>query len=200
MVGMWNPGSETPWNPAIPVEVTPEEYERQVLAWLRKSAGNLENFHASHLHKLEGRGGEYEFDIVVEFSILGGAGIIVLVECKRYIRPVEREKIQVLHAKIQDVGAHKGMIFSTSGFQKGAIDYATEYGIATITFIDGASTFETKGYGPRPSPPPWMNLPRFAGNFLSMGEGNIQTSLVDSSYLDAIKEWLAIERKQDSTC
>ncbi len=26
-----------PWNPEEPVEVTPEEYERQVLDWLRAS-------------------------------------------------------------------------------------------------------------------------------------------------------------------
>ncbi len=195
---MWNPGSETPWNPTVPVEVTPEEYERQVLAWLRQSAGNLESFQANHLQKLEGKGGEYEFDIVIKFSILGGACIVVLVECKRYIRPVEREKILALHAKIQDVGAHKGMIFSTSGFQRGAIDYAAVHGIATITFIDGASTFETRGYGPRHSPPPWMNLPRFAGSFLTIAEGNIQIRLVDNSYLDAIQAWLAIDRRQSS--
>jgi restriction system protein len=46
------------------------------------------------------------------------------------------------------------MIFSTSGFQKGALEYAAAHGIATITFIDGKSTYETRAMNSQPVEPP----------------------------------------------
>ena len=108
------------WNPADSVQITPGEYELQVLQWIRASAGPLIDFDATHLKSLDDHGGEYEFDVVVEFSVFEGAKIIVLAECKRYSKPVERDKVLALHAKVQDTAAHKGIMFSTSGFQRGA--------------------------------------------------------------------------------
>jgi restriction system protein len=101
---------------------------------LRAAGATLERFHVQHLKHLSGPGGDYEFYAVAEFSILRGARILVLVECKRYSQPVEREKLLALWAKVQDVKAHKAMIFATCGFQSGALEYAKSYGIATIAF------------------------------------------------------------------
>lgn len=84
-----NPNS--PWNPAYSVEVTPKEFEEQVVNWLRSGGESPEKFKANHLQHLSGAGGDYEFDAVAEFIILGGAQVIILVECKRHSRPVERE-------------------------------------------------------------------------------------------------------------
>jgi len=68
---------------------------------------------------LKGASGEYAFDALAEFEILGGARILVLVECKRHSSPVKREDVLVLEAKLRDTGAHKAMVFSTAGFQSG---------------------------------------------------------------------------------
>lgn len=92
---------------------------------------DLTQFTIGHLVVLPGSGGEYEFDAVAEFSIFDGARIVVLVECKRYNRPVERDVILSLSSKLYDVGAQKAMIFSTAGFQKGALEFAASNGIAT---------------------------------------------------------------------
>src|SRR4030095_2662212 len=105
-----NPNSPT--NPAKPADVSPKEYERQVVNWLRAAGTTLEQFEVQHLKHLGGAGGDYEFDAVAKFTILSGAEVVVLVECKRYSQPVEREKVLSLWAKLQDVKAHKAMMFA----------------------------------------------------------------------------------------
>ena len=180
-----------PWNPERPVEVSPEEYERQVLKWLRRVRGELINFEISHLEKLAGASGECEFDIVTKFSVFEGAKFVVVVECKRYREAVKRDAVLALHSKLKDVGAHKAMMFSTRGFQKGAIKYASANGIATANFIDGRILYETRADGPPVEPPPWVDLPRFAAHFLNADEEKIRVHLVKDDYVEAIDEWLA---------
>ena len=136
---------KSPWNPAYSIDLTPKEYEKQVISWLRSTGNTLKEFKVQHIKHLEGPGGDYEFDAVAELSILKGANIIILVECKKYSRPVDREKVLALWAKLQDVSAHKAMMFATSGFQSGALKYARAKGIATIIFVHGSFLYETKG-------------------------------------------------------
>jgi len=137
---------ESPWNPAQTADVAPEEYEEQVVSWLKASSDSLDRFDIQHLKRLEGFGGDYEFDAVAECTLFHGAKITVLVECKRYSHPVEREKVMALWAKLQDVGAHKAMMFATCGYQSGALTYAKSRGIATVTFVNGAFLYETIHY------------------------------------------------------
>jgi restriction system protein len=85
-----------PWNPQKPVEVTPEEYECQVLAWLCASWGNQADLRVEHLEKISGPGGEYEFDVVARFTRFGGAEFVVLIECKRYRSAVKRDMVLAL--------------------------------------------------------------------------------------------------------
>ncbi len=129
---------------------------------------------------------------MAEFSVFNGAKIVIIVECKRYNRPVEREVILALNSKLHDVGAHKALIFSTSGFQKGAIEYASTQGIATISFIDGKSNYHSRSYGIQEviDPPPWMLFPKYAGHFLSFSKGIMRSSLIDDNRLDSIKDWI----------
>lgn len=144
---------ESPFNPATSVEVSPDEYERQVAAWLGQTKRGLASFKIQHQAQLGGSSGEYTFDGIAEFEIFDGARIIVLVECKRHSSAVKRDYVLTLEAKLRDVGAHKAMLFSTAGFQRGALEYAAERGIATVTFIDGKLTYETRSAAPTPGPP-----------------------------------------------
>ena len=57
-------------------------------------------------------------------------------------------------ARLQDVKAHKAMMFATCGFQSGALGYATDYGITTIAFVNGVFPYETKAVGPAADHPP----------------------------------------------
>lgn len=182
--------SESRWNPAFPVDVTPMEYEQQVVAWLKSSGASLHQFEVKHLESISGTSGEYEFDAVAEFTILDGAKIIVLVECKRYSRPVERDHVMTLWAKLQDVSAHKAMIFSTCGFQSGALEFAQSKNIAAITFVGGNFLYETKAAVPIPTPPPWVKFPKFAGILLSYKDGAIGSTTLNEEYILLIGDWL----------
>ena len=114
-----------------PISLSPKEFERKVQRILKASGTELSNFRTIHREKLSSSDGVYEIDVTARFSALG-ANFVVLVECKHQKNPVKREVVQVLHDRIQSLGAHKGMLFATTTFQKGAIEYAMKHGIALI--------------------------------------------------------------------
>ncbi len=80
---------------------------------------------------MEGDGGEYEIDATARFEFMD-VDFLVLVECKNHRRPVGRDDVIAFAGKVDALAAHKGMMFSTSGFQRGALDYAEFKGIALI--------------------------------------------------------------------
>lgn len=182
---------QSPWNPADPVVISPEEYEKQVVAWLQASADSLSSFTVQHRRHLSGASGEYEFDAVAELTIFEGTRIVVLVECKRCARPVEREELLALSAKLQDVGAHKALVFATCGFQSGAIEYAQVHGIATVTFVAGAFLYETRSLGQSHPPPRWANIPAYAGIALSRSGTSITCSRIDNGRVGPLASWIA---------
>ncbi|MCX2431113.1 restriction endonuclease [Pedobacter sp. GR22-10] len=47
-----------------------------------------------------------------------------IVECKRWKKPVTRQVIDILFASLEDLNASKGVIFTTHGYEEGAIKYA----------------------------------------------------------------------------
>jgi len=82
------------------------------------------------------------------------------------------------------------MLFSTSGFQEGALKLAQARGIATITVIDGRRLYETKSLYPESTVPVWVKLPRFGGLSLTpLVDGN-SCHTIDEEQVDAIREFL----------
>lgn len=180
------------FNPKVPVQVSPKEYEQQVVRWLTSASHSEVVFEIEHLKNLEGAGGEYELDAIATLSIFGGsAEIKIIIECKRYAKPVEREMVMVLWSKLQALKAHKGIIFSTSGFQSGAIQYATDMGIACITFVDERSLIMTKSLS---SPESDYIRPSagYAGVLLqAKGDGLTHAYTIDRSHSKPLADWLA---------
>jgi restriction system protein len=132
-----------------PLQINPkvswEEYERQVHDVLT-SAGGRVNLQVTGKRTLKAGDGEdeYEVDASAELEMFGGALIKIIIECKCHTKPVNRDLVLTLHAKAQDLGAHKAMLFSTSGFQKGAVTYAKRYGISLVQLADGRVTYFTR--------------------------------------------------------
>ena len=144
-----------------PLLITPSDFELLVKGILDAAAGELVNYRSEHLESLSGRDGEYVIDVVATFSALG-ARFVVLVECKHHARRIERQDVQVLHAKLKSLGAQKGMLFSTSQFQSGAVEYASAHGIALVEVATGVSNWHTRSAGPT-VPPPWGHFPKYIG-------------------------------------
>ena len=106
--------------------------------------GALEDFKVARNEKLKGSDGEYEIDVVARFKIFEGVGITVLIECKHHKNAIKRELVQALHSKLLSVGAHKGMMFTTSTYQRGAIEFAKAHGISLVRFIDSELNYAVK--------------------------------------------------------
>ena len=100
----------------------------------------------------------------------------------------------ILHQKIQTIGAHKGVICSTSGFQNGALKYAKMHGIACIQVVPGETTFHTKSVGPQElnyNPCEVWGIPRICGYIHQFIDDNsVKHSLVDKKHLEYINEIL----------
>ena len=65
---------------------------------------------------------EIEFDISVEISFPGETrySVLCIAECKDLAGNVPVDDLEEFHSKLQQVGAHKGIVFSRSAFQSGA--------------------------------------------------------------------------------
>ncbi len=135
--------------------LTPSEFEQQVEAWLKLSGVGLREFQVQRLETLTGTDGEYEIDVTARFEALG-VNFLVLVECKHHKHPIKRDVVQVLFDRIRAVGAHKGIIFATTTFQRGAVEYAKAHGIALVEVADGRTSYFTKSDTPLLELPPWV--------------------------------------------
>lgn len=69
-------------------------------------------------------------DVSFNYTISKGANVLFIVECKCYNHPVRVGHVEEFHSKIDDIGAHKGIMVTTVAFQKGAIKTAKGRGIA----------------------------------------------------------------------
>lgn len=183
---------DSPSNPNSPLSLSPTDFERWVLMWMREWAKrqNL-SIDAKHQGVIAGDGGDYVIDILLELALFDGARILILVECKHQKRPVERAELLVLEGKLRDVGGHKGMLFSTSGFQSGAISYATARAIATVTVVDGSTLYETRSLGGSSRPPPWVQLDRVMGIRVTKSDVGTACHTIERGRVDALVEWFS---------
>jgi restriction system protein len=116
-------------------KLSPREFELAVKRTLDAESSTVADYQSSHREVLDGSDGSYEIDIVIRFGF-GDLSYLTLVECKAYGSPVKRDKVAELWAKLQSTGAHKGVLFSTSGFQSGALKFALKHGIALVHVAD----------------------------------------------------------------
>jgi hypothetical protein len=100
---------------------------------------------------------------------------VTLVECKRWKEPVGRDRIDILAASIEALGANKGAIFTTTGFEEGAVAYAKGKGIDLFIVRD----LLPQEWG-LPGRQVLLYLHTWAGEFRNVSIPNLQAvSLVD---------------------
>ena len=124
-------------------DINPAEFEEFVVQLLRSADPTLGNLVVTLHDKITSADGMYDFDATVRFEF-AGMQFLVIVEAKRHRNPVKRELVQVLHQKVQSVGAHKGVMISTAPYQSGAVDFAIAHGIALPTVTEGRFILEAK--------------------------------------------------------
>lgn len=176
--------SHIPINPNT--EISPIEFEKLIHDYLSNLGKNLSSFKAIHNLKIKKSDGNYQIDVYAEFEAFGGL-IKVLIECKKYKNSVKRETVQLLFDKLRATGTQKGMIFSTSGFQVGAIKFAKEHGIALIKVFDGKLNYLTKGKSSDSTTiPNWVDIPKYQGEFTYDNSINY----LQIGYLDSLENYL----------
>lgn len=122
---------------SLVADCNPTEFELFCLETLKAfgEREKLSDFNILHNQKIKTYDGTYQIDILCEFVALN-IKFKVIAECKMYKKPVERRVVSELHDKIESLGASKGIIISTSGFQSGAVDYAKNHGISLMQIVN----------------------------------------------------------------
>ncbi len=129
--------------------LTAKEFELHCKEILKgyAEAESLPDFRIEHNVNIPTNDGMYQIDVYAEYSALGTV-MKVLCECKQYKNNISREKVAVLADKLRSIGAQKGILLSTAGFQKGAIQYAKVHGIALIQVFDTHEEWYSHSGGP----------------------------------------------------
>lgn len=125
------------------MDITPEQFEKYALDLLSEQTRGLENLVIEHNKLIEAYDGNYQIDGYIHFTMMG-IEFKTIVECKHYNSAITREKVQILLSKIQSIGAHKGILISTSNFQSGAIEFARNHGIALIQITEAGTEYELR--------------------------------------------------------
>jgi restriction system protein len=170
-------------------EITAAEFELQVKRFLESTSRKLEKFQTEHRESIEGPDGTYEIDITARFRIFG-AKFLVLVECKHHKNRIHRDYVQVLHAKQVSLGAQKAMMFSTSGFNEGAVNYALQHGIALVQLASEETLYFTKSANRTPLPD---SVPAYVGWLIAKHDGatdGVSHSLIAPGHPDALNKFL----------
>lgn len=168
------------------IDISPKEFEIQVKDFFQETGFSSTLKEVVHDKKMKTTDQEYQIDVYYEFEH-AGVSFKVLVECKKHKEAISREIIQVLNDKLSETGCHKGVLVSTSGFQKGAIAYAKRKGIALIRIIRGEMLYETKSTQPQTNLneiKEFYGLPDFAYQLIE-DEGNerfINVTLLEKEY------------------
>jgi len=166
-------------------------------------------------HKKVYTGLRSQRDIVVDVSFnysIAGADLLFLVECKCYNHNVPVDDVEEFRSKIDDIGAHKGIMVTTVGFQSGAIKTARGRGIGlallTKEHQNGELVYVVNTAGPVKQPPPnegfWQGnyrgpLDNYDGGYRFESVGQFLGMLCMDAYEKQRQEQIAaLEREHGS--
>ena len=169
------------------ISLSPQEFEAEVASFLKSKHADQRGLRIDRLEKISVQDGTYEIDITARFEALG-VDFLVLVECKHHKSPIKRDVVQILHDRVRAVGAQKGIIFSTSRFQRGAVQYAQAHGVALVEIADSRTCYVTRGYEAEKELLP--GVPPRVGWFMSLSnEGYLTRTLMKE---DNVADLLAL--------
>jgi len=158
------------------ISLSHQEFEAEVATFLMGTYADQQGLRVDRLEKISVQDGTYEIDITARFQALG-VEFLVLVECKHHKSPIKRDVVQILYDRVRAVGGHKGIIFSTSRFQRGAVQYAQAHGVALVEIADARTCYVTRGYEAEQDLPP--GVPPRVGWFISLShEGYLTRTLI----------------------
>ena len=163
--------------------MTPTEFELHCMEILRGYAEEekLPAFKIEHDVKLNASDGTYQIDVYATYTALG-TEMKILAECKQYKKRVGRDIVEVLESRLRSLGAQKGILLSTAGFQSGAIDFAKAHGIALVQMFDTHEKWYSHSGGPDevideddPIVYGEKHMPRYRAHLITAVDGSLVT-------------------------
>lgn len=144
----------------LPANITPQDFELFCMETIKAYAEEeaLSDYTVKHNQIIETHDGTYQIDVLVEYTLLGCLHTIV-VECKNHSHSIKRSVVADLYTKVQSIGAQKGIVISTVGYQSGAVKFAKEHGIALWQICD--RIIKHISNSANPSKPPQILLFQF---------------------------------------
>jgi len=128
-----------------------DDYERFVQKALNSQVG----VDVYHQKEYEGRVSRRKIKVDVSFDCeVAGSRLLFLVECKHYSHRVSVDDVEEFHSKIDDIGAQKGIMVTTVGYQKGAIMTGEARGMALALLTSEPQQGELRYVVNSISPPP----------------------------------------------
>jgi len=118
---------------------TPYEYEQFTQRVIESLVGVIVHHQRVYIGRISQR--EIKVDVSFNYTV-AGANLLFLVECKCYSHSVPVDDVEEFHSKIDDIGAHKGIMVTTVGFQEGAVKTARGRGIALALLTNEHQTGE----------------------------------------------------------
>jgi hypothetical protein len=107
------------------------EYEKYIKSVFTQilTEEDIQNVFVDHDVKLKGKTATHQIDVYWEYKQFDEL-IKVAVECKRYAKNVSIGVVRDFNSVLQDLNCSKGIIVTTTGFQKGAIEFASNNNIS----------------------------------------------------------------------
>jgi len=85
--------------------------------------------------RIQGARGTHDIDVTARATV-AGIPQLWIIECKKWRRPVPKERALTFIGIVNDIGADRGLMFSESGFQAGAIRAAANTNITLTSLTD----------------------------------------------------------------
>lgn len=145
-----------------------EKFTQDVYQSLINAQG-IGTIKVQHDLKIKGRSGQnHQIDVYWEY-VIAGVKHCAAIECKNYNKEVSVGRVRDFYGVLSDIGNINGIIVSKKGFQKGAIDYASHYGI-NLKELREPKAEDWKGRIRSIEISPVMVLPHIKKRFISIDE------------------------------
>ena len=129
--------------------MTPDRFEILVVRELRKVGFDLGQVQVHRRSELAEPESGFVLELVVSLRRPGTTWARrALVVCRDQLRPVERDVIESVKARLADAQADAALVFVTTDFSAEAIAAAEETGIVLLRVVDGRTAHDTGDHYP----------------------------------------------------
>jgi len=118
------------WRRQLPQSSSWRSYQEKVAIFLSQIG-----FDTYVDETIRGARGVHDIDVTARMRI-ASVEQLWLIECKSWKRSVPKERLLVFRGVVEDIGADRGLLFSESGFQAGAINAAQNTNIMLTSLAD----------------------------------------------------------------